>query len=367
MRKSKFRWLAGLALLLLAGSALSACGSTETPAPTRAPAPTGVPLPTTQPTLPPAPTAAPSGGSSEYSHSSGAFRLSYPEGWEVEEDPTGVTITDPEIQYVIFVDFEDVGGTLDSAGMRALIDDTLQSGFAEQYENYEKLDESTQPDGSILVEIAFEMLDKQAYAGIFFEQRGTVVYKLAFMAMDASQWDSIVDTFNQVANSFEPLSLDGAGASGDVSSENWPVLSSELGEYELKYPPDWQALELDGDAFVQKDEETFMIVLMTTTLPAADPDESERLRMQEVMDALRFDDPEAQFDQPSGIPIGGEEGLYIDFVYTDPDSGLSNSGTAITVVHNGRGYQFLIFTLSEDFEQNAPFFVEMIVSFQFTR
>lgn len=355
--------LALLALFLCVVPLLAACGSNETAVPqaTRVPAPTAKPTIAPKPTTPPEPTAAPPTSLTDYVHPSGLFSLSYPNGWAVSEDESGVTFTDPEANLIVIVDFQDLGRVLDSAEMVDYIDQALNTGLAASYDNFERSEPQVQPDGSILVEYTFNLTeDTLSYGGSFFEQRGTVFYTLAFIALDEAQWDGAVDTFNEVANTFLPQASTSSGE-GD-----WLTLESTAGGYTIDYPVDWEAFELEGDAFIAKDEETFLLIQITTTLPAADPDEAERIGIEELIEALRNDDPGAQIDEPSTIPMGGEQGLYADFVYTDPDTGLQNSGTIITVVHNSVGYRFLLFTLTEDFEENADLFVDMLISFRFT-
>jgi len=355
--------LALLALFLCVVPLLIACGGsdgTSVPQATQAPAPTARPTATPQPTTPPEPTAAQPSSLTNYTHPSGLFSLSYPNGWAVSEDESGVTFTDPTVSLIIVVDVQDLGRVLDSAEMVDYINEALDAGLAASYDNFERSDPQVQPDGSILIEYTFNLTeDTLSYGGSFFEQRGTFFYTLAFIALDDAQWDGAIDTFNAVAYTFLPQASSTGG--GD-----WLTLESAAGGYAIDYPADWEAFELGGDAFIAKDDETFLLIQITTTLPAADPDEAERIGIEELIEALRSDDPGAQVDTPSTIPMGGDEGLYVDFVYTDPDTGLQNSGTIITVVHNGVGYRFLLFTLTEAFEENAGLFVDMLISFRFT-
>ncbi len=150
-------------------------------------------------------------------------------------------------------------------------------------------------------------------------------------------------------------------------TEEWKTLTSDTDYFEMDYPASWDAGVMPGLAYVQKDEETFLVIEITTTLPVADPDEAERLLTEEVIAAIRNDDANAQVTGPDTLVIGGEEGYYADFVYVDPATNLENMATAVNVYHQGNMYKFILFTLTTDAAENNPLFIAMLQSFRFTR
>lgn len=80
----------------------------------------------------------------------------------------------------------------------------------------------------------------------------------------------------------------------------------------------------------------------------------------------RFD-ANAEFYGPDTLLFGGEEAVFVDFTYVDPKTNLENKGTALAVVHGGRLYQVILFSLTRDTEENLPLFTQMLLSFRFTR
>lgn len=340
MRKSFLGYLV-LTLLLLVPPLLSACGPQggapqvqPTAAPTAEPTPATLPLTT-------------------YDDPAGFFSIDYPSSWKVTEAEKQVRFDAASGKLSIMVQYADAGQVVDAAGMRQIIDDYFtQTGGA--VEGFKREKDTAQDDGSILVEYSFTTDGVPGYGGTFFEQRGTFLYILSFWVTDRDLWDANQPTLNAVANSFQPT------PSGD-----WLTLTSTAGEYEIPYPPDWQARESNGAAVLSKDEETFLSIMVTTTLPAADPAEAGRLLVENMLTQLRRDDPNISVQGPDTLVFGGEAAYYADFTYVDPKTSLDNQGTVIGVVYHGRGYQVILFSLSRDAAANAPTFTQMLLSFRF--
>ncbi len=327
-----------LVLLLLA-----ACGGTPSAAPTPVPVvPTAEPTPQVLPLRP-------------YSDPAGYFAISYPGDWKVEEEAQKVTFSDAAQGLHITVQYADAGQPLDEAGMQSLIDAYFSPESFGQVEGFKRVNQTVQGDGSILVEYSFGSASLSGYGGSFFEQRGTVIYILSFWTVDVGQWDRYVPTFGAVANSFQP-----------TPTGNWISLTSAVGRFEIAYPPDWQGQEIDGNVLIRKDDETFLLIT-STVASAAGADAVERQIVEKAIVALRNDDPNAQINGPDTLMLGGEEGYYADFSYTDPQTELANQGTVIGVVHNGRAYRLLLFSLAEDAEENLQLFTRMLLGFRFTQ
>ncbi len=346
MRKVSY-WL--LILLMVSLPLLSGCGGAPVPA-DAVPQPTAV---AAEPTPLPLTT---------YQHPNGLFTILYPDGWAVEEEAEQVGFTNADQKLKILLQFTDVGQVLDETGIRTFIDSYFSAENFGSMPGFTRGETTSQQDGSILVQYSFESDSTPAYGSSFFEQHDTMLYILSFWSLDAELWDRTVSTFNAVANSFQ------AGKSNGEITGDWNTLTSAAGYFSIDYPQSWEGRELDRaiGAFMQKDEETFFIVIMTTTLPAADPSQSEQQLTEQELAAIRQDDPNAKIDGPDNIIIGGEEGVYADFTYVDPKTGLENKGTVISVVHNNRAYQLIGFTLSSDAEENIPLFTSILMSFNFT-
>lgn len=336
------RWLVPLALVVVLFPLLAACGGSPTVV-----APTSVPV---VPTPEPTPAVLPL---SEYRDPAGYYTISYPTGWQIQQEAQKVTFTSGDTGLYIMVQYADAGRTLDEAGMRSLIDTYFSPESFGNVEGFQRENETPQGDGSILVEYSFGKEGLSGYGGSFFEQRGTVVYILSFWALDVKQWDPHVATFDAVANSFKPTPTD-----------NWTSLASTTGGFEIAYPPAWQGQEADGNVLIRKDDETFLLITSTVN-SAADADAVERQIVENAIAMLRDEDPNAVINGPDTLVLGGEEGYYADFRYTDPQTGLENQGTVVGLVHNDRAYRMLLFSLTEDAETNLPLFTQMLLSFTF--
>ncbi len=351
------RWLLLSFLVLTVTALLGACGPAGGAA-TPQPAATARPTATAQPTATEKPAAA---ELVPYQDTAGRFTISYPSGWRVREEGEQVGFYSPDSLLLILVQTTDLGIELDEQGLRTLIESYFSAdGFGGQPGFVREGDEA-QADGSVRVDYTFTSDGRPARGSSFFQSQGTVGYILSFYALDETLWQDALPTFGDVAISFA------VNPSPDATPLPGTLLTSSAGGYELRVPTDWQSAEQDGNAFVQKDQETFLSIMMTTTLPSADPAQAERILIDEKIAALRADDPNAQITDPDSVPIGGQNGLYVDFVYTDPATNLENMGSIFTVVYRQRAYIFLLFTLRSDAEVNNPLFIDMIKSFRFTK
>jgi len=363
MRRLGIAGLVALVILVTLGTFLSGCNLISTvreATPKASPKPPATPVPTPGTTAGPTPGGG--GGTpslTKYQHASGLFEISYPTGWQIEQDEVSVSFTSPDLKVRVHVNFSDLQTPLDENALKTFVDSFFTEEGISTMPNFSREEAATQGDGSVLVRFKFQNQDKTATGGSFFQYQGTVIYVLTFIVADENDWDAFIPTLNAVANSFSPKSPGGG-------TEGWSTLASEVGGYALDYPPDWEGAESEGAAYIKKDDETFLYIEVTSTLPVADPDQAERILTENVIAAIRRDDPNAKVTEPDTIMIGGEQGIYADFVYIDPATNLENMATAINVVHNGRAYQFVLFSLTTDSDVNMPLFTGMLTSFRFT-
>jgi len=345
-------WLVLLTLILAVSTLLSGCGPQPTTAPAATPRPTKAPPPTTTPAT---------GSLSLYEHPSGLFSVSYPSAWEVEEEADQVSFSEPGGVLSILIQFLDVDIVLDASGMQGLIDGFFSPDGFGSLSGFALGEQADQGDGSILVEYSFESNGRPARGGTFFEQHGTVVYFLTFLALDDSQWDAAVPTFNEIANSFTASEAGGGPPAG------WTTITSQQWSFAIDYPEGWEAFEIDRGVGIRKDEENFWRIQVLPRMPAQDPSEAESVIVANMIAAIREDDPNAQVTGPDTIVLGGVEGLYADFVYTDPATDLQNYATVIGIVYEDQAYEFLLFSLSDEAPENIPIYADMLDNFRFTR
>lgn len=174
---------------------------TEAPAPTDAPEPTEDVAPTDEP--------APTEGTGEapftlaaepYAHSSGAFTVTLPEDWEIQDLDNSIFVTAPDGTASIEISYTFVGEPLDEDGLNTFIQAIEDNWFA-QYANYQAFDPQVQSDGSIGLLKTLDLDDgtpKTVFS--YYWQEGQVVYEQDFW-VDTDLYDAYLDGLLEVANS----------------------------------------------------------------------------------------------------------------------------------------------------------------------
>jgi hypothetical protein len=232
LSKTIFPMVSFVALVALACT----CGNVGAADPT----PTAVPLPTNPPpaTKPPVelPTEAPAtkppignatedpngtiidngGGaitlsSGQYTHPSGAFAITFPEGWEVTEYEHSTGATSPDGVASVTVYFENAGYTLDAESLTAY-SNNIESNYYASYENYSQSSIEPQNDGSIGI---FKTLDSdgvQYDIATYYWQDGTTLF-IQDWWVASDQYDALSDGLVEVSNT---MSWDGSVAVDDI-------------------------------------------------------------------------------------------------------------------------------------------------------
>ncbi len=214
------RWLAAPLALALAALACGGGGSPEpsatpfaSPKPTLKPAATATEAPATeaaQPTKEPQATKTPKAQATSatapftlaaetFAHSSGAFSINLPEGWEPEERSDGVYAASADGVASLDVSFTNAGLTFDETELDTYIEAMEQNWFG-GFTNYTQESKEPQKDGSILVLKTFELDNRPRTVFSYYWQAGTVIYEEDFWA-DSDQYDAYADSFVEVANS----------------------------------------------------------------------------------------------------------------------------------------------------------------------
>jgi len=134
-----------------------------------------------------------------YVHSSGAFSLGLPEGWEVNsEDETSVTVSAPDEIATISSMFVDVGYRLSETEMQEFGDQMI-SAFTAGDENYEILAQEKYGD-DLYTQVAFKLMGVDVTADFVVSQQDTVLYVLNFIAVN---YDQLLPTWNAIIDSYE--------------------------------------------------------------------------------------------------------------------------------------------------------------------
>ncbi|MGH2521952.1 MAG: hypothetical protein ACRDH2_05555 [Anaerolineales bacterium] len=172
--------------------------ATEAVAPTEEVAPTQEPEPT-------------QGGQSNvslvlsdepYSHSSGAFAITLPKDWEVEERDNSVFVNGPDGVAAIEVSFTNVGTSFDEETLDAYIE-AVETNWFGTFPNYEQTSREPQSDGSIGVFKTLDLSDGTPQTvSSYYWQEGTVIYEEDFW-VNSDQYDAYVDGLLEVINSLQ--------------------------------------------------------------------------------------------------------------------------------------------------------------------
>ena len=135
----------------------------------------------------------------DYQHPSGAFAVSYPQGWQIDESDREVQFAGPDDAAEIVVRFDVLTGTVD-------LSKYLQSWVAYRYGGFadftpgKRID---QLDGSLLLLAAFTGDDEiHRAADTFGEEHEGAVFIESFVAVTGLH-DAYLPVFTEIANSFQ--------------------------------------------------------------------------------------------------------------------------------------------------------------------
>jgi hypothetical protein len=268
--------LAWIVPVFLALAVLACSGGTTEPTATPLPRPTQKPLATAtsapaEPTATRAPkatatraaaqptdvpteastTAAPFQLSSKpYTHKSGAFTITLPEGWKVEEADNSVFVNSPDSVASIDVSFTNVGTKFDAATLATYIKAEEENWFG-TFKDYQAEPNKTLKDGSILVHKTLSLSGGTAETVFsYYWQQSNVIYEQDFW-VDTSSYDQYVDALVNVANTTQTDSA--AGEKADAYAVVYKFTDPN-GLYEFKVPYGWIH---ETSTYTNTDIETF--------------------------------------------------------------------------------------------------------------
>ena len=149
--------------------------------------------------------------SKPYTHKSGAFTITLPDGWKVEEAENSVFASSDDKKVSIDVSFTNVGTKFDAATLDIYIKAEETNWFG-TFKNYTAKANEPQKDGSILV---FKTLDLSGGTPqtvfSYYWQDGNIVYEQDFWT-ETSVYDQYADGLVRVANSMKVDSKAGGQA-----------------------------------------------------------------------------------------------------------------------------------------------------------
>ena len=195
-----------------------------------------------------------------YAHPSGAFSLTLPEGWEIDEKDNSIFVIAPDNEAAIEVSFINVGAPLDEEGLNSFIQAVEDNWFG-TYPNYDVFEPEVQADGSIGVLKTLDLEEGGTPQTVFsyYWQEGQVVFEQDFW-VDTELYDAYVASLLEVANSMttDPE----AGALADPYAVTYTFTGpSSLFEFSVPYAWTYTASEGENslvDVFTSPDGLTYV-------------------------------------------------------------------------------------------------------------
>lgn len=169
-----------------------------------------------------------------FSHGSGAFTVSLPQDWQVDEKPNSVFVTSPDKVVAIEISFTNVGNPLTDDQLNTYITGVEKNWFA-TFSSYTAGNFEPQTDGSIGVFKTLELSGGTRQTVFsYYWQKDATVYEQDFW-VDTDQYDAYVAGLLQVANSMTTDAAAGAAASAYAVVYTFTGPQS-LFQFDIPYP-----------------------------------------------------------------------------------------------------------------------------------
>jgi hypothetical protein len=173
--------------------------------------------------------------STPFSHKSGAFTITLPDGWKVDEAANSVYVSSPDNVSSIGVSFTNAGSKLDAATLNTLIKAEEDNWFG-SFKDYTAKPNETQNDGSILVFKTLSLSDGTPQSVFsYYWQDGNVVYEQDFW-VDSSSYDQYAASLVNVANTMKTDAT--AGGKADAYAVVYQFTDPN-NLYQFKVPYAW--------------------------------------------------------------------------------------------------------------------------------
>lgn len=143
-------------------------------------------------------------------HSTGAFTIRLPEGWQVDERNYSVAAVESGNGASVQMYFDNVGVQFDTTTRDKYIK-AIEENFYGTYANYKLSSQEEQQDGSIGVFKTFDVDSVSFHISTYYWQAGTVMY-IQDLWIPQSVYDSYIDPLLEVANSVKVDESAGANA-----------------------------------------------------------------------------------------------------------------------------------------------------------
>jgi len=141
----------------------------------------------------------------------------------------------------------------------------------------------------------------------------------------------------------------------------WVTYTRQDLYFSLAAPGDWEISEDDTGATFSRGKSFFTIVALT--LEELTAEEANQSAIDYVLDYYADLDPDFIYSEVYAFPLGGMEGLTVDYEYVDEDGSLMD-GSTIVATSEGITYLVEIGALEQDYDAELEIINEMLFSLE---
>ncbi|MBN1427755.1 MAG: hypothetical protein JXB07_05170 [Anaerolineae bacterium] len=194
-----------------------------------------------------------------FTHSSGAFAIYLPKGWESEERDDGVFAEDADSTAALDVSFSNLGVQLDKRGFDTYID-AVENNWFSSFEDYSPSKSEIQDDGSILRPKTVTLDGTSWMILSYYWQEDTIAYQQDFWMLE-DRYDAYIDSLLEVANSMQTDTNAGAQSHlyafryGFTGPDNLFTFQVPYGWTYTREENDEDGVRIIGDTWTSPDEQ----------------------------------------------------------------------------------------------------------------
>jgi len=170
-----------------------------------------------------------------YDHPSGAFSITLPDGWDVEERDDGLFTSSPDNVASIDVSFVNVGVELTAEELETFIN-AVEANWFGSFQDYQEESREPQDDGSLGILKTLKLNDgTEQTVFSYYELRGTVVYEQDYW-VNSDEFDAYESGLVDMANT---MTIDEtAGAEAPMYNSTYTFTGPE-NLFEMRVPYSW--------------------------------------------------------------------------------------------------------------------------------
>jgi hypothetical protein len=302
-----------------------------------------------------------------YTHTTGRFRIGYPENWQFSEQPDGTIFVEPGDRGGYSVFFSDVGEVYSKRELNQFLVTFVVENFLEEGSDFEAISQEAQADGSI--EAQFATLDPrlgQTINAVRVLQEDTIVFVL-LISVTEEQWTVSQNELQALTDTLTPLDTAPLLVEVPPTEEPpvWLLIGPTSNQFAFFYPSDWEILGQDENTVTVTMPDTEIVFEASTfDWPGADDNlETAEKAAQAYLANLSKKYKEVENLPASEFPLDTATGATIDFLYTTAED-KTMAGSVIMAASEGRMYRVVFSAPAEFYQAALEWFNPMYKSFK---